>query len=173
MTPDQASFLLNFFTPSLRKEYETTLRVLHAVPAGRGSYRPHPNSRSSLELVWHIASADIWFLDGFLAGKFDMEDDTMPADFSKAEEIAMWYEENYNAKLDKALKLPPSFWATPLPFFGIFNHPAVVYLQFMLSHTIHHRGQLCAYLRPMGAKVPNIYGGSFDEPMSMDAPPSK
>jgi uncharacterized damage-inducible protein DinB len=41
----------------------------------------------------------------------------------------------------------------------------VIYLQFMLHHTIHHRGQLCAYLRPMGGKVPNIYGGSFDEPM--------
>jgi uncharacterized damage-inducible protein DinB len=47
----------------------------------------------------------------------------------------------------------------------------VMYLQFMLFHTIHHRGQLAAYLRPMGAKVPNIYGGSFDEPMEF--PPSE
>jgi len=38
-----------------------------------------------------------------------------------------------------------------------------------MNHTIHHRGQLCAYLRQMGAKVPNIYGGSFDEPFT---PPS-
>jgi uncharacterized damage-inducible protein DinB len=35
----------------------------------------------------------------------------------------------------------------------------------MMLHTAHHRGQLCAYLRPMDGKVPNIYGGSFDEPM--------
>jgi uncharacterized damage-inducible protein DinB len=26
----------------------------------------------------------------------------------------------------------------------------------------HHRGQLSMYLRPMGAKVPSIYGESFD-----------
>ncbi len=28
---------------------------------------------------------------------------------------------------------------------------------------IHHRGQLSTYLRPMGAKVPSIYGKSGDE----------
>jgi uncharacterized damage-inducible protein DinB len=32
-----------------------------------------------------------------------------------------------------------------------------------LKHGIHHRGQLSAYLRPMGAKVPSIYGPSADE----------
>jgi uncharacterized damage-inducible protein DinB len=165
MTPEQALFLLNFYLPAIKKEAETTCRVLRAVPQDKGSYRPHPNSRSALELAWHIASADIWFLDGFVAGKFDMEDDTMPADLSNSGDIAAWYEDSLESKLGKVANLPADFWATPMPFFGIYNFPSVMYLQFMLSHTIHHRGQLCAYLRPMGAKVPNIYGGSFDEPM--------
>jgi uncharacterized damage-inducible protein DinB len=39
----------------------------------------------------------------------------------------------------------------------------------MLSHSAHHRGQLSAYLRPMGAKVPRIYGGSADEPIEIPA----
>lgn len=166
MTPEQAAFLLPIFVATLRKEYPTTLRVLKAVPADKGDYRPAPNSRSALELSWHLASADIWFLDGFLAGEFEMEDDTMPADFSSAADIAATYEEDMPAKLDKVEKLPAEFWAAPLPFFGIYNLPAVMYLQFMLNHSIHHRGQLSAYLRPMGAKVPNVYGGSFDEPMA-------
>jgi uncharacterized damage-inducible protein DinB len=34
-----------------------------------------------------------------------------------------------------------------------------------LLDIIHHRGQLSTYLRPMGAKVPQIYGPSADEPM--------
>jgi uncharacterized damage-inducible protein DinB len=51
----------------------------------------------------------------------------------------------------------------------VFNLPAVAYLGFLNNHSIHHRGQLAAYLRPMGSKVPNIYGGSFDEPMQMPA----
>jgi uncharacterized damage-inducible protein DinB len=165
MTSEQAKFLLDVFLPPVRKEHETTLRVLQAVPAGKESYRPHPNSRSTLELVWHIAGVDIWFLDGFVVGHFEMEDDTMPADFSTAADIASWYEDSFPPKLAKVANLPAEFWAAQLAFFGIFNLPAVMYLQFMLQHTIHHRGQLCAYLRPMGGKVPNIYGGSFDEPM--------
>ena len=97
---------------------------------------------------------------------FDMEDDTMPADISEPSDIVCWYEEAFAASFEKVSKLTPEFWATPLNFFEIYNLPAAMYLQFMLLHTVHHRGQLCAYLRPMGAKVPNIYGGSFDEPMS-------
>ena len=43
-----------------------------------------------------------------------------------------------------------------------FQLPAVTYLNFVLHHSIHHRGQLSMYLRPMGAKVPSIYGESYD-----------
>ena len=42
----------------------------------------------------------------------------------------------------------------------MFQLPAVAYVQFNLFHSIHHRGQLSTYLRPMGAKVPSIYGES-------------
>jgi uncharacterized damage-inducible protein DinB len=41
------------------------------------------------------------------------------------------------------------------------------YLGFANNHSLHHRGQLAAYLRAMGSKVPAIYGGSADEPMGM------
>ena len=43
------------------------------------------------------------------------------------------------------------------------KNPAIVYLNFALVHGVHHRGQLSGYLRPMGGKVPSIYGGSADE----------
>ena len=48
-------------------------------------------------------------------------------------------------------------------FRGLFQYPAVLYLQFAINHSIHHRGQLSVYLRPMGAKVPSIYGESYDD----------
>jgi uncharacterized damage-inducible protein DinB len=47
-------------------------------------------------------------------------------------------------------------------FRGMFQLPAVMYLGFVQQHSIHHRGQLSMYLRPMGAKVPSIYGESYD-----------
>lgn len=47
-------------------------------------------------------------------------------------------------------------------FRGMFQQPAVLYLHLLMHHSIHHRGQLSTYLRPMGAKVPSIYGESYD-----------
>jgi uncharacterized damage-inducible protein DinB len=32
----------------------------------------------------------------------------------------------------------------------------------LMLDAIHHRGQLSTYLRPMGGKVPSIYGPSAD-----------
>ena len=41
------------------------------------------------------------------------------------------------------------------------------FVGFANNHSVHHRGQLAAYLRAMGSKVPNIYGPSADaEPAS-------
>ena len=170
MTPEQATLFADAFLAAVKKEHLTTKRVLAAVPPEQCRYRPHPISRSAFELAWHIASVDVWFLDGFLQGRFDLEDDNIPADFKDSTDVLAWYEDTFPPKLDEVTKLSPEFWATPIPFFEIYNLPAAMYLQFMLFHTIHHRGQLAAYLRPMGAKVPDIYGGSFDEPMEL--PPS-
>ena len=44
----------------------------------------------------------------------------------------------------------------------MMNWPAVQFIGFANNHSIHHRGQLAAYLRAMGSKVPNIYGPSAD-----------
>jgi len=52
-------------------------------------------------------------------------------------------------------------------FFNVFNLPAVLYMDFWIKHTVHHRGQLSTYLRAMNAHVPGIYGGSADEPFQM------
>ena len=59
---------------------------------------------------------------------------------------------------------------TPVNFFGVFNMPSVYYLGFLNNHSIHHRGELATYLRPMGSKVPSIYGGSYDEPFRPAVP---
>jgi DinB family len=49
-----------------------------------------------------------------------------------------------------------------LDFRGLFRAPAYTFIQSGLAHTIHHRGQLSTYLRPMGSRVPAIYGESYD-----------
>jgi uncharacterized damage-inducible protein DinB len=43
------------------------------------------------------------------------------------------------------------------------EHPLGDILRGFLYDAVHHRGQLTTYLRPMGGKVPSIYGPSGDE----------
>jgi uncharacterized damage-inducible protein DinB len=169
LTPQEADTLAKILIASVQREAATTSRVLHAVPNDKSSYRPHENSRTALELAWHLAQADIWFLRSFIVGNFEMheEEESIPSDM-QASDVAQMYDDAFAIKIEKVKKLPPEFWAKRMEFFGMYNQPAALYLQFMLNHAIHHRGQLTAYLRPMGAKVPNIYGGSFDEPMEFD-----
>ena len=47
----------------------------------------------------------------------------------------------------------------------VFELPRIAAVRAMIiSHSIHHRGQLSSYIRPMGGKVPSIYGPSGDDP---------
>ncbi len=141
--------------------------MIAAVPAGKGDYKPHEKNMSGIDLAWHIAQVEVWFLQGLADGAFATENSPRPAEMNSGEAIAAWYDKNVDEQLPRVKALPPEQLAETLNFFNVFNNPRVVYLQFMLNHSIHHRGQLSAYLRPMGAKVPSIYGGSADEPFEM------
>jgi uncharacterized damage-inducible protein DinB len=44
----------------------------------------------------------------------------------------------------------------------MLEQPVGEFLWFILFDAIHHRGQLSTYIRPMGGKVPPIYGPSGD-----------
>ena len=79
-------------------------------------------------------------------------------------ELVSWYEQHSKRSAAGVRALSAQQLLTPVNFFGVFNLPAVFYLAFLNSHSVHHRGALARYLRPMGSKVPSIYGGSYDEP---------
>ncbi len=82
------------------------------------------------------------------------------------------YDTNFKSGAKRVAELTGDQLVTPVDFMGAFNFPVVFYLGFLNNHSIHHRGELATFLRPMGSKVPNIYGGSFDEPMQMPEPAS-
>jgi uncharacterized damage-inducible protein DinB len=173
MTPEQAAQLRDFFVETLNEEAKTTRRVLEAVPAKGSDYRPDPKSRTGLELAWHIAATDAWFVESLMTAKFDAgaeaEGNKVPAEMRSGTEIANWYDKNYIARIGELRKLTSEQLLKVTDFFGAFQFPLVMYITWLNSHSIHHRGQLSAYLRAMGSKVPRIYGGSADEPFEMAA----
>ena len=140
-TPEQAEFLLQVFLPSLKNESRVTQKVLEAIPADKSDYRPDPASKTALELAWHIATAD---------------SKKNPAD------IAEQYAEASQKDFQRLTELKGEQLVKMIDFRGVLQLPAVMYVGIGLNHSIHHRGQLSAYLRAMGGKVPSIYGDSYD-----------
>jgi uncharacterized damage-inducible protein DinB len=47
------------------------------------------------------------------------------------------------------------------------EQPTSAFIWLFSFDAIHHRGQLSTYIRPMGGKVPPIYGPSGDDPMML------
>lgn len=163
LTPEFAVAYRAMMLDGLAREAEITKRVLAAIPDAKADdYRPDPNARTARELAWHLANTDVQFLDGIADRKFSMENpETKPHTIA---EIVDWYDKNFTRASARVQALTPEQFITPVDFLGVFNFPAVFYLGFVNNHSIHHRGELATYLRPMGSKVPCIYGGSYDEP---------
>ena len=161
--PEEALFLLRFLLPQLKSEQAVTYKILLAVPPDRESYRPDAKSRSAFELARHIALAEAWLLDGVIAKRF--EQNFRPVDsVCTCGDVARWYAENVARSIRQLEGLSGEDLATPVDWLGLRNDPAVAYLNIAIRHSVHHRGQLSAYLRPMGAKIPAIYVESADEP---------
>jgi uncharacterized damage-inducible protein DinB len=167
-TPEFVLAFRDLMVGVLAQEMGPTARVLAAVPDARRDYRPHPDSRSAWELAWHIA-ADVFFLEGIAALAFQPDPDQRHANPAHTSaELAEWFRTRFGQGLGKVGAMSADQLLTPLSL-GVAESagarfPAFVYLMGALRHLIHHRGQLSAYLRSMGGKVPSIYGASADEP---------
>ena len=169
LTAEQATFLLNNILPALKLEYRTTKAVIQAIPADKGDYRPDPCARSAMELARHITVAENRFLETVLTGVFDVKAAALPETVKTPSDLVAWYTENFERNFDALSKASAEQLTKVVDFRGMFQRPAVTFLQLSMVHSVHHRGQLSTYLRPMGAKVPAIYGESYDSAQAKQA----
>jgi uncharacterized damage-inducible protein DinB len=168
MTPEQAKVLADYFAELMNQEGHTTAKVLKAVPDDQRDYKPDEKSRTAWELAQHVATADLWFLDSICNGAFVWDPDAekkMSAGFNNVNDIVQFYTREYPKRIERLRTTPPEQLARVIDFFGMVQQPAIQFVGMANNHGIHHRGQLAAYLRAMGSKVPSLYGGSADEPI--------
>lgn len=149
-------------------EMGITRRLLDRLPDDRFAWKPHDKSMSLGGLATHIANLPNWTAIIMDQSGFDMaaapprrQDLTsraaVLADFDKAGRDA-------RALLDKTDAEYVAPWTLKRDGQQVFTMPRVgVFRSFVLSHTIHHRGQLSVYLRLNDILVPAIYGPSADE----------
>jgi len=139
------------------------VRVLQAVPDQLG-YRPHPRSSSAGEIAWLLASELKDACDLIDHGQVSYVQTPPP---KTASECVAAYERNVSELERRLPALTDAAWEKKAQFLVdgnvVWESPLGEMLWGFLFDAIHHRGQLSTYLRPMGAKVPSIYGPSADD----------
>jgi uncharacterized damage-inducible protein DinB len=151
-----------FYLERRRAENPVFLRVAKSLPADRMDYQPHERSPSAKQVMWTMTNELRSCLD--VATQNRAEWKTAPA--PPLEEMLEQFEQLLNELTDQVTTMDDASWDRAAKFYvnGKFvqEQPVGQFLWFILFDAIHHRGQLSAYLRPMGGKVPAIYGPSAD-----------
>ncbi len=155
--------LREFYLERLKVEVPTFIKVLQALPAERMDYKPHERSPSSEQLVWTITAETQACVDVARDHRAEWKMDPPPP----LAQMLRQFEKASKDLTDVVAKMDDASWKKPAEFYYqgkvVSNRPAGEFIWSCLFDAIHHRGQLSAYLRPMGGKVPAIYGPSADE----------
>jgi uncharacterized damage-inducible protein DinB len=155
---------LEFCIARRKAELPAFVRVLKAIPQERLDYRPDPKARTAAELAWLLAYEEVALLSLVDKGVVEWKEGKPPA---RAEEIAATFERSATAVNERLERLGEAGWEkkAKLLMGGTPWEDTMSQMVWgFLFDAIHHRGQLSTYLRPMGGKVPSIYGPSADDP---------
>jgi uncharacterized damage-inducible protein DinB len=154
--------LREFYLERRRAEVPVFLSVLNALPADRLSYQPHDRSPSAEQIVWTLTSELRACLDAATHFRADWKVEPRPP----LREMLDLFERRSSELADVVSRMDETSWNRVAQFYYdgkmVSEQPIGQFLWFILFDAIHHRGQLSAYLRPMGGNVPAIYGPSAD-----------
>ncbi len=156
---------LEFFIARRKAELPAFIRVLRAIPPKKSDYRPDPKARRAVDLAWLLAVEEIALLSLIDTGVVEWKDTPPP---EHLDEIVATFDRSsaeVNARLEG---LDGAAWEKKVKLLmgggGAWEDSLSQMAWGFLFDAIHHRGQLSTYLRPMGGKVPQIYGPSADDP---------
>jgi uncharacterized damage-inducible protein DinB len=159
---DDKTLFLKFW----EREAPATRKVISRIPQEKSDYRHDPKSRTARQIAWLLVEEERLLVEGLERGSIVWEEVPIPA---TVEEILAHYDRLHDTLLDRLRHLDARAWERQVPFLAggqeIMKEPGSEHAWITLFDQVHHRGQLSTYLRPMGSKVPSIYGPSADEPM--------
>ena len=152
-----------FFRSRLEAEAKGFKKVFDALPAERMEYRPHPSSPSAAEVVRTMSEELAACSTALDRGRVEWN----PGPPRTREQMLDTWNRAFTDLTSRLGGLDDAAWAKPVTMSAGGKDyppmPAGAFLWFLLFDAIHHRGQLTAYIRPMGGKVPGVYGRSGDE----------
>ena len=167
MDATQAVFMRDGLLAKLEMETQATMAMLEHLPEDKVTYVPDAKVKPFNELANHIFTVGVWFTNVAATGDTSFpEGDPPPAPATKQELIDASVAMN-QLITKQAADASPEALATDIEFATFGTFAGVFFIDWHISHLIHHRAQLGMYLRLMGAKVPATYGDSLDYPMNM------
>jgi uncharacterized damage-inducible protein DinB len=158
--------------PQFDHEMALTRKVLERIPENNLGWAPHPKSFTMIALAAHLAFIPTMGLRAITTESYDIApvggEPRRPPVLNSRPEVLAAFDENVTtlrAALagvsDESMLEPWSLLAGGKPRFTM---PRVGVIRgIVLSHMIHHRGQLTVYLRLCDVPIPSIYGPSADE----------
>lgn len=155
--------------PEFDQEMAATRRLLERVPESQAAWKPHEKSRTLGDLASHVAN--IPRLMGVVIKRDELvaPDDSVKAPkFTTTAALIESFDKNIKEAREALKGVPDSLMAMPWTLkFGaktIFTRArSAVLRSFVMSHHIHHRGQLGVYLRMQDVPLPIAYGPTADE----------
>jgi uncharacterized damage-inducible protein DinB len=156
---------LDFCRKQRKQELPKFVNVLKALPQDRLDYRPDPKARPAAELAWVLAAEEAALLSLLDTGVVEWKDVPPP---SRVADIVAAFEKSAAAVNERLDRIDEAGWQKKGRFLmgeaPAWEDTIENFVWGFLLDAIHHRGQLSTYLRPMGGKVPSIYGPSADDP---------
>jgi uncharacterized damage-inducible protein DinB len=161
--------LTEMLLPEFDHEMRTTRTVLERTPAQDAAWRPHPRSTSLGDLAMHLATIPRWLVPTLRQTELDLapRPGMAPTPFESVDKLLAMFDENVRdarAALAEARDADYGVpWTLKAAGNTIFTMPrGPVIRSFILSHMIHHRGQLTVYLRLRDVPLPPVYGPTAD-----------
>jgi uncharacterized damage-inducible protein DinB len=153
----------------LQQEAQVTRTVLERIPAEKFDWKPHEKSMAFGQLASHIAEMFGWTPPTMEKSELDFATmDYKPFEPKTTEDLLEFFDKNVAEALDTLKNSSDERfmenWTMKNGEKVYFTLPKVAVMRgFVISHIIHHRGQLSVYLRLNDIAVPSIYGPSADE----------
>lgn len=153
-----------FFIKRWEAELPAFGKVLRAVPENQLAYKPHERSAAAGALAWQLAEEQKQLVELLETGQVVFEITPHP---SKTRDIVAAWDKATDTLRKRLQSADEARWSGPGKFLMggkvAWSDTVESIVWGYLFDMVHHRGQLSVYLRPMGGKVPSIYGPSADD----------
>ncbi|MGA3237730.1 MAG: DinB family protein [Bryobacteraceae bacterium] len=144
--------------PEFDRETASTRKILERVPEDKFAWKPHQKSSTLGKLASHLAA-----IPGWAAVVVNGHGKKSPDAASKAELLEV-LDRNIAAGREALATANDDYLSQNIRVGADLSKPrAAILRERLMSHMIHHRGQLSVYLRLLDVAVPGMYGPSADE----------